>query len=1106
MSNEETAAEQRPVDGTVVRAKQFESGWSILTVDRAGMPETWVGIMPELKEGMPVRATGEWQKDAKWGRQFKVTSILVRMPDAADPDALATFLSKLVPGIGIRTTTKIVDTLGAETIPALENDRAKVAAVKGMSDEKAAKLCEEWQKHSVEGQLIVQLGRFGIKGAVAKRVVKRYGSRAAEMVEKHPYVLAMEVDGIGFKTADLIAEAVGIPKDSVERMEAGLIYAFDEKFSSRGHCYAKQGPLFDAAADLLGVGDGPLSDGLRSAQQSGRFVIEEAEGDDPRIFPSGLYVAERRVASRLARLLAAPPLLRKQDEGLPDGDGDSIDMGDDVEFYPGRREVQPEVDCPPREEMVAHGEKAIVEYEKQTGMTLAPAQKEAVRAVMREKVFILTGGPGVGKCLKVGTKVLMFDGSLRNVEAVRDGELVMGPDSKPRRVSGCIRETGPLYEIRPVKGDPWTCNDVHILTLVRSGTNLSGKVIDIPLNEWLALPSGSKWRRKGKLFRVGVEFPEKPTVLDPYVMGLWLGDGDRGGTGVSKPDPEVSEAVLKEAERLGLRGVRRFDKRTGCWETRAASVEWHKNAFLDEVRTALDENHGKRIPDAYKLNSRAMRERLLAGLVDTDGHISNGCCEIISVFPKLAEDIAFLARSLGLAAYISDKEVQLAGWDAPRGYKRVIISGDLSGLPCRIARKQAAPRKQIKDVLRTGFDAVPVGVGEYAGFQVDGDGRFLLGDFTVTHNTQTTKAIIYALDTMGFDIACCAPTGRAAKRVKEATGRQASTVHRLLEYHPEKGFQRNAGRRLQQTVIIGDEFSMTDITLMAHLTDAIDDGARFIIIGDVDQLPSVGPGAVLRDLIDSGTIPVVRLTEVFRQAAGSRIITNAHRVNRGHTPEKPQGESDFYWVERQDAERAAATAIQIVTEKLSKRGISTRDCMVISPQKNGEAGVHAMNARLQEIINPAAPCLTLGKAPKQRVFRVGDPVMQLKNDYERAVWNGDIGSIISVDTERTSMVVSIDGVEVLYEKKHFDNVTLAYACSGHKMQGGQAKAIVVLLLKQHFMLLSRPWLYTALTRAEKLCVLVADSAAVEIALSETKRENRNTGLRGRMQLAVKGEV
>jgi len=794
------------VDGIVTRVvlQKAETGWTILQVDRAGMPESWVGIMPEMREGLPVRATGKQETGGKFGPQFKVSSIVVRMPEPTDGDAVARFLAKLgVQGVGDRMARRIVDALGAETIPALEGDFAKVAAVKGIGEERARELSDAWKKHSVEGTIMIGLARYGIRSHIAKRVIKRYGGRALEVCEKRPFKLALEVDGIGFKTADAIARAVGIAVDSVERIEAGIVYTIAEKFSARGHCFVRRGMLIEKTAEMLDLDESLIPDGIKAAFDNGRIIEEPATEADPeaRIYPSALHRAEVRVAGRMARLLAAPAMLSlgasdpmaqndgdwetrdilRQIKGLHYADGRPL-VSLPMEDFP---EVAPPVDpprrAPPPEELAAFAETAIAAFEREMKMTLAETQREAVRLALRAKVMILTGGPGCGK-------------------------------------------------------------------------------------------------------------------------------------------------------------------------------------------------------------------------------------------------------------------------------------------------------------------------------------------------TQTSRAILHALEMAGFKIACCAPTGRAAKRLQESTKRPASTIHRLLEYKPSDSggasFTRTANNPLVQTAVLSDEFSMTEITLTANLLDALDDGARIVIVGDVDQLPSVGPGAVLRDLIESGVIPVVRLTQIFRQAEGSQIIVNTHKVNRGEMPDKapPPGLSpdqcDFFWIPRTEAASTAATALKVITDRLEKRGIATRNCMIVTPQKTGKVGVKALNAQLQGVLNPQAlgKELSTGKTDPV-VWRVGDPVRVTKNDYERLVFNGEVGWIKSVDVDRHAMVVTMDdGREVNFERKHFETVIHAYAATGHSMQGGQCEAIIVVMLREHHMLLSRPWLYTSLTRGQKLVVLIADPSAVAIAVSETRREMRNTGLKEKLRAACAKET
>jgi exodeoxyribonuclease V alpha subunit len=321
----------------------------------------------------------------------------------------------------------------------------------------------------------------------------------------------------------------------------------------------------------------------------------------------------------------------------------------------------------------------------------------------------------------------------------------------------------------------------------------------------------------------------------------------------------------------------------------------------------------------------------------------------------------------------------------------------------------------------------------------------------------------------------------------------------LLEFNPrEGGFQRHAGRPIEADAIVIDEASMIDVKLADHLVDAVPEHARLLFVGDVDQLPSVGPGAVLRDVIASGAVPTVRLTRIFRQAEGSAIVENAHRINHG---EKPVGDAtadgEFFVIERTEAEAAADTIVEMVTRRIPERfGLdAVRDVQVLSPMHKGDAGVGALNARLQAMLNPSGAELKRGG----QLFRVGDKVLQLKNDYDREVWNGDIGFVKSVDTEEGALVVDIDGRAVDYEGSEIEDLTLAYAMTTHKSQGGEFAAIVLVMLKAHWIMLSRNLLYTGVTRGKRLVVLVSDPKALSQAIRETSRGVRRTGLAQRLR-------
>jgi exodeoxyribonuclease V alpha subunit len=365
--------------------------------------------------------------------------------------------------------------------------------------------------------------------------------------------------------------------------------------------------------------------------------------------------------------------------------------------------------------------------------------------------------------------------------------------------------------------------------------------------------------------------------------------------------------------------------------------------------------------------------------------------------------------------------------------------------------------------------------------------------------TTIVRGAVEVLESLGVEVSLAAPTGRAAKRLSEATGRQARTLHRLLEWSPQGGgFLRGAGSPLPAQVVIVDEASMIDLPLFAHLADALGERARLILVGDIDQLPSVGPGAVLRDLIASGTADVVRLREIFRQSAESRLIVNAHRINRGEEPEL-DATSDFFFVEREDPEAALATIVEITAERIPRRfGLDPMaDVQVLVPMHRGVIGAQNINAAIQARLNPhGAPLAPGGRAG--RGLRVGDKVLQLRNDYDRDVWNGDLGRVASVDREAGQVTVTIDDRQVAYEPEHLDDLSLAYATTVHKSQGSEYPAVVLPLLTQHYMMLRRNLLYTAVTRARRLCVIVGSRRALRMALRTDDRDQRHSALAERL--------
>jgi exodeoxyribonuclease V alpha subunit len=349
--------------------------------------------------------------------------------------------------------------------------------------------------------------------------------------------------------------------------------------------------------------------------------------------------------------------------------------------------------------------------------------------------------------------------------------------------------------------------------------------------------------------------------------------------------------------------------------------------------------------------------------------------------------------------------------------------------------------------------------------------------------------------------ALASPTGRAAKRLSEATGRPARTIHRLLEYSPVEGFKHNDENPLDLDFLVVDEASMLDLLLTNNLLKAVRPGTRLLFVGDVDQLPSVGAGDVLRDLIDSQVVPVTRLSTIFRQAAHSKIITNAHLINQGKFPDFPKGssEGDFFLFPAEDATAAADWILRIVTERIPQKfGFDPiQDIQVMAPIYRGPAGVAALNDRLQEKLNPPA-----NSKPERRlfgtVFRLGDKVMQTQNNYDKDVYNGDIGFVRSMDVIEQNLTVSFEGKPVTFDWSEADQLALAYVISVHKAQGSEFPAVVMPIVTQHYMMLQRNLLYTAITRARSLCVLSGSRRAISMAVRNNKVAHRHTALEWRL--------
>jgi exodeoxyribonuclease V alpha subunit len=365
-----------------------------------------------------------------------------------------------------------------------------------------------------------------------------------------------------------------------------------------------------------------------------------------------------------------------------------------------------------------------------------------------------------------------------------------------------------------------------------------------------------------------------------------------------------------------------------------------------------------------------------------------------------------------------------------------------------------------------------------------------------TGKTTTTQGIIAALNNMGLRTLLAAPTGRASKRMSEATGMEAKTIHRLLEYNPKDGYKRNDENPLEGDALIVDECSMIDIVLMNNLMKAIPTSMRLVLVGDIDQLPSVGAGNVLRDIIDSERIPVIRLTRIFRQAQSSRIVMSAHAINQGRFPDTSNGkETDFFFMQMEEPEMVAENIVKLVKERLPKaykQPIS--NIQVLTPMQRGVVGASNLNISLQAALNPSQLALNRGGYS----FKLNDRVMQLRNNYDKEVFNGDLGYVSQVNMEDRTLQVDFDGKLVEYEVSELDELTLAYATTIHKSQGSEYPIVVMPVLMTHYVMLQRNLIYTGITRAKKICVLLGTKKALSFAIRNMSVLKRNTKLKERL--------
>lgn len=1062
-----------------------ESGFKVLKVRLTSGPIiTVVGEFgPDIAPSTIADFHGDYKQHAKYGTNFKTASYSVSF-NAGKLESIKLFLDHISPNIGPERAGLIVDHFGENIISILDNAPDKLTEIPGIGKISAESLREawtqnreKWDKKQEEYTLRVFLNNLGIKERRVKKILNYFGggSVAEETIKKEPYKLT-EIEGFGFTTADFVARKLGIPESDPMRLRAYILYLLKAECANYGHLYLTRNEIV-AFINKYAKDSGTMFINKQNIEETDieEFILSLETNnliidDNNNVYAINTFLSESDSASKIVSILEKPSdliLLTR----------DTID-------------------------------RHISVFEQIHSIKLSEEQKEALYYFAEKKVFVITGAPGTGKCLGYNTPVLMYDGTIKMVQNIVRGDILMGDDSKPRTVLNTSRGKEQMYKIIPNKGNSYTVNKSHILSLKESGGKNfeKGRIIDIPIQNYLKQNNNKKHHLKG--YRVPVNFKFTEINIDPYLLGFWLGNGAKAGTRISTPFPEVIVYLSNIIREWGLsiKKVKGDNVDYDITCDRTSSI--YKN-LLDKRKPNLFLNYlreynllfNKHIPLQYKTNSRENRLKLLAGLIDSDGHLDRGhLYEVTFKSKSLAEDTAYVARSLGFSAYINPCEKK---WDCVRKgkrytgkgiYYRMHICGEIINIPCIVSKKKAKKRNQIKDVLVTGIKVESAGIKNYYGFEIDGNGRFLLGDFTVTHNTTILKAIVDLAMTLQLNLTCMTPTGISAKKMAETIQYDAYTIHRRLGFRGNIWMHGENNKYFTDIVII-DETSMVDQEVFYRLLAALEHRVHIIFVGDDNQLPSVGAGNVLRELINCGQIPVVRLEQIFRQDEASDIIKAAHKIKNGDTDLSlfvPDPKRDVFFIRENNTEIIESYVVKLAQRFKDERRIF----QIITARNEGPLSVNELNNSLQSILNSGPE-----KEVNLKYFKIkrGDRVIVIKNDYEIEVFNGEIGKVI--DIENNFITIQIDNRIIhISNEEASEKLKLAYSITVHRSQGQEYPYIILPFINQFGKnLLQRNLLYTAITRAKQKVIVIGHGGALEKAINNSSVYKRNTKLGERIR-------
>lgn len=1078
------------IAGTVEQVQTYlpETGWGVYRVQLVGGTHrghlaTVVGIGGDLRPGVFVAADGHWQQHVHHGAQFRADLIRLTPPSTA-VGILRYLSSGIVKGIGPNKAAAIVKAFGEDTLIVIEKTPRRLLEVPGLSGRLMEAIVASWQEHSAVRDLMIFLQRYGIPASKWGPINKKYGAEASARISADPYILSRDIDGIGFLTADRVAKELGVPPHSMKRVAAGLIHALEE-LKDEGHSAGPRDLVLKHASKILSLGPAVVEGTLDHLISLGELESESVFGRALVYLPY-MRAYERSVATILLRLASQDNAVTK---------------------------------CVPFDQALAMAEIS-------TGKSLSESQRQALQQTLRHRLQVITGGPGSGKAQPLTEPILTPDG-FRPIGDIRPGDMVVSEEGKPVRVKS-VHPQGvkPVYRVTFRDGRSTLCCDehlwkVHARTSVK-GLREKGKTRDLG---WQVVPLERirAWLSSGRSGSARIAIPLATPFdggggipIPGYVLGILLGSGDMSGKGIrfTTDDQDIADriSVLLAPLGYGISLIPRAPRPCSTYQITCRATGRRRNGLRQWLKEQClcVRSWEKHVPECVFTAHPGVRREVLQGMLDSDGDRQSrrsGC--FASTSKRLAEDLRRLAWSLGFVARIGPHKGGLPPLHAPklegrRCHRVHVAADDTKEL---FQRKQRARDQQPLRGMERRLQIMridPAGEAACVCIAVDSPTQlYVTRDYIVTHNTTILHTMLEMISGQNLKVVLCAPTGRAAKHMEEATGRPACTIHRLLEYRPKFGdFARNHRNPLDGDIFIVDESSMLDLALAYKLLRALPKHAQLILVGDVDQLPSVGAGSVLADIIQSGSIPVVWLREIFRQAALSSIIVSAHLIKQGQIPPTPnEPGDDFFFMKTKEPDDIKAKIVRMVTERIpAKLGIDPlKDIQVLAPMHKGPLGITEINKLLQRTLNARnldGPKFAAG----HNDYYIGDKVMQMKNDYDLDVFNGDVGFIRELWSEpgNRKAIIEFDDRRVEYPLSKFNELALAYCCSIHKGQGSEWPAVVIPMVRGYFHMLQKNLIYTGLTRGKRLVVMIGDKSALAIACRNNKANERFGGLRQRL--------